>query len=108
MNESAKQQWAALAEILDQILEGRVGLTEGCRSVVSQYYHLERRNSLFDPFRGFVSESNAFPLGEVRQYWAAGSLTKMDAEREHTEANCRDRVVDAARRLRRYAQAKCE
>jgi hypothetical protein len=107
IDESEKLQWAALAEILDHIIEGRVGMTAGCRAVVNRYWQLERENSLFNPFRGFDSESAAFPLGEVRQQWAASSLKEVDAERVHTEAHYRDWVFEAARRLRSYAREKC-
>lgn len=99
-----KKQWEELANLLDAILDGRVGLTEGCRAVVSSGYPLERNNPLFNPFRGFDSESDAFPLGEVRNEWASDSLRKIDAEREQTEAYYRNWVFEAAKQLRSYAR----
>ncbi len=107
MKEFEKRQWAALADLLGDILAGRIGLTEGCRAVVSRGYGLEPDNALFDPFRGFDSESDAFPLGEVRKFWAPDRLKEIDTQREQTEARYRDWVLDAAKHLRSYARDKC-
>lgn len=104
---SKKQQWAELADLLRDLLDGRIGLTEGCRRVVTGYYYLERGNKLFDPFRGFDSESDAFPLGEGRELWAPDSLRAIDGQRELTEAHYRTWLLDAAKHLRKYAQERC-
>ncbi len=106
MEELYKQQWEALAELLGGLHEQRVGLAEGCRTVVARYYRLEPSNPLFDPFRDFDSESDDFPIGDVRELWAADSLNKMDEHREATEVRHRDWVFDATTRLRAYAREK--
>lgn len=67
MEELAATRWTELVSLLDAILDERVGLTEGCRAVVCSSYGLERGNALFNAFRGFDSESDVFPLGEVRK-----------------------------------------
>lgn len=103
---SEKRQWAELADLLRDLLDSRIGLTEGCRKVVTEYCDLERGNKLFDLFRGFDSESDAFPLGQVRELWAPVSLKDMDAQREITEAHYRNWILDAAEQLRAYAQQR--
>jgi hypothetical protein len=102
-----KQQWKNLAEALDNLLHDRVGLTEGCRRVVSIGHSLELDTPLFDPFRGYESESGAFPLGDVRQLWSAEGLQEMDRQREKTEAHYRDWILEAAKNLHRYAKEQC-
>jgi hypothetical protein len=99
MQDAERQHWAALVDLLEELIRGQVGLTEGCRLVVDKYYPLERDNALFNPFKGFESESDAFPIGDVRDLCAPASLHRMDLLRESTEAWYRDWLVEAAKKL---------
>jgi hypothetical protein len=105
-DEVIKKEWLELADLLGKMLEQRIGLTEGCRVVVSKYRGLEPSNDLFDRFTGFDSESDAYPLGEIRTLWAEDSLKKIDVERNATENHYREWVLENARELRNYAQRK--
>lgn len=104
MGEIRKQQWGDLVGALENILHDRVGLTEGCRDVVDIGHGLGLTTPLFDPFRGFESETDAFPVGKVRQLWAEEALQNMDRQRAKAEAHYRDWVLEAARNLLAYAK----
>ena len=102
-----KQQWENLAEALENLLHDRVGLTEGCRQVVGIGHSLKLDTPLFDSFRGFESESDAFPMGEVRKLWSATGLEEMDRQREKTESHYRDWILKAAKNLHSYVKEQC-
>ena len=98
--EYVRRQWAELATVLENILHEHIGLTEGCRKVVHVLNNLgERENILSNPFVGYDSESDAYPLGDVRKLWSEEGLANADREREKTEAHYKDWVFDAARKL---------
>jgi hypothetical protein len=42
-------------------------------------------NKLFFPFIGVYSESDSFPLGEVRQKWSPAALVRVERERARVE-----------------------
>jgi hypothetical protein len=100
--EFEQAQWTELAFALDAMIAGTITLTEGCRRVFELRHSLEQdSNELFDPFSDFYSESDAFPLGEVRKLWAAHALVEMDIKREAIEQLHKDWIIDAAKTLRR-------
>lgn len=104
MDAFQKQQRQKLVRALENILQDRVGLTQGCREVVDLGHSIGLETPLFDPFRGFESETDRFPVGDVRQQWSAEGLEEMDRERAHTEAHYRDWISEAARKLQSHIQ----
>jgi len=56
----------------------------------------EESNKLFDPFVGVDSETDAFPLGEVRAHWSKEALARADDERRATEEHYRPYLIDAS------------
>lgn len=99
--------WMQLLGVLDNILEGKNNLTEYCRQVRSFYYDLELDNrKLILPFEAFVSDTDAFPLGEVRILWAPDALKEMDLKRANIENLYKKSIEDAANELRQFVKRK--
>ena len=101
MNSDAPgKQWQARVEVLEGLVSGAVGITDGCRKVVALGHALdESSNELFLPFVGVDSETDRFPLGGVRERWAAAALAREDKERLATEENYRSFIKDACEKL---------
>jgi hypothetical protein len=96
--------WRSLVVVLDSLLAGRVSVTEGCRQVVRLRFELgEESNELFLPFVGVYSETDAFPLGEVRERWSPSALMRQDQERSRVEDHYRSLVIKASSELIAYA-----
>jgi hypothetical protein len=105
-DEYIASRWERLVEILLAMKFESNNLTKLCREAT--YIRYERKqyeNELFFPFVALDSDTDAYPVGEVRALWAQDSLEKMDREREATEARYRSWILDAAEELRRFAQA---
>jgi hypothetical protein len=61
------ENWHGLIKVLDALLTERISVTEGCRRVSRLAFDLNQRsNKLFVPFVGVDSETDGFPLGELR------------------------------------------
>jgi hypothetical protein len=89
-------------------LVGNISVTEAARRLVGLAHELGA--AFEDPFLTFVgidSETDTFPLGEVRNNWNPDALLKEDAEREFYEASVRERALEAAGEiLQRYDTAQ--
>jgi hypothetical protein len=100
----ATNDWKALVDVLGDLLGNRIGVTEACRTIADLGRTLgEGDNDLFLPFVGFDSETDSFPLGQVRERWASTVLRAQDEERIRYEELCRPWLLDAARKLLEYA-----
>jgi len=93
-----------VVETATAILEGRVCVTAGAR-VLSELALdlLAQREDSFVVFLGVDSETDAFPLGDVRSHWNPNALVREDASRQLYEQTVRPRVNLACGELiRRY------
>ena len=98
--------WRSLVIVLDALLSERIGITEGCRRVVRLRIELgEERSELFLPFVGVDSETDAFPLGEVRELWSPAALVREDKKRSRVEDHYRPFVIKASKELIAYASS---
>ena len=60
----------------------------------------------FMTFVGIASETDNFPVGDLRERWHPETLPALDAEREKAEAHYMKGAVEAAKRLfSRYEHA---
>jgi hypothetical protein len=99
-------QWKLLIQVLEELQAGDLGVTHGCRNVVALRAALgEEKNELFTPFVAVDSETDHFPLGEVRNSWSAVALDREDKERLAREQFHAEHIVNAARKLLLYARA---
>lgn len=94
-----QQQITAAAR---ELLSGGISVTEAARRIIGPAYELG--SALEEPFATFLgidSETDAFPLGTVRERWSPGALQRQDAERARYETAIRDRALSACRELLR-------
>jgi hypothetical protein len=98
-------QWKLLEQVLKDLRSGRVGITEGCRNVARLRHALgEERNELFLPFVAVDSETDHFPLGDVRTRWSPSALEREDKERLACEQFHTAAIGDATDKLLAYAR----
>jgi hypothetical protein len=82
------------------LLEGRLGVIEAARELSKLAYWTDLRSD--DDLATFVaidSETDALPVGDVRQYWSAEALQRKDPEIQHAEELYRQVALEAAERL---------
>jgi hypothetical protein len=102
--ESESAGWRELLEVLDLLISGDLGATEGCRLVWNLRHELgQSGNRLFDPFAGVYSETDSFPLGEVRNHWSTEGLKRADEKRAAVERHYSPIVTRASEALRQFA-----
>jgi Protein of unknown function (DUF2489) len=104
------EEWFALcADVVrtaSGILDGSADLITGARrlSGLSHRLHADKDPD-FVTFIGIDSETDRFPVGEVRQYWSPEALSRYDAEREQAEQHYRPSGLESARKLvEKYVQ----
>jgi hypothetical protein len=74
-----------IVEAARQILAGRLDPLEGCRLIVRSRAGLtdvERNDPNLVVLVAIESETDQFPLGEVRQRWNAVALVEQDRQRQ--------------------------
>ncbi|AXQ27975.1 DUF2489 domain-containing protein [Solimonas sp. K1W22B-7] len=78
---------AEVVSMARAILSGSVSLTEGARALAELGHSLRAVNGReFSTFVGIASETDAFPVGAVRDQWQISALTALDSERKAVEA----------------------
>jgi hypothetical protein len=73
---------ALAAETARSMIEGNLGFLEGARVLSSLRHEAEISDDDVD-FMAFVvidSETDGFPIGEVRKHWSIEALDKLDPE----------------------------
>lgn len=91
-----------LIEVAHAMLDGRMGVLEGARTIDDlRLRHSDPDLSMFAAFVGVSSESDGFPLGDVRQRWSPDALAKLDKEADAYVSAVRDVVMSACRDILR-------
>ena len=81
-------------------MEGSVGIVEAARTLTGISVALGTENEEpFISFQGIDSETDDFPLGDVRAHWNPDALAREDAKRERYEAAVRERVIEYCQML---------
>jgi hypothetical protein len=82
------------------MLSGAIDYLEGARRIASLRFSADLDiDSDVTPFIGIDSETEALPLGPVREYWHCSALEKLQPEIERAEAWARKFGHSAAERL---------
>jgi hypothetical protein len=83
------------------MVRGELGVIEGARLVCRLQSRISSRDHDPDflPFVAIDSETDHLPVGDVRQYWAADALARVDHEIQAAEAFHRDQAIEACERL---------
>lgn len=91
-----------ITEAARELLSGNISITEATRRIMGPAYELG--NAVEEPFATFLaidSETDAFPLGNVRDLWSSSGLQRQDAERARYETAVRERALEACREILR-------
>jgi hypothetical protein len=82
------------------ILNGSIDIITGARRLSTLQHQVYADNDPdFMTFVGINSDTDKFPIGEVRRHWSQESLVRYDAERQHKEEYWKPYAIAAARRL---------
>jgi hypothetical protein len=85
---------AQLVSAAQGIVEGRLGIVEGVRTMIGLGFKLEVQNDEpFLYFQGLDSRTDHFPIGVVREQWSRSALAREDALRESIEVSVKPRVL---------------
>jgi hypothetical protein len=102
-----QSDWTSLVDTLRAIAERRIGLTEGCESVVALRGRLgQTENDLFLPFVGVDSELHIFPTGTAREMWSVEALAREDAKRILGEQHYAPMILSAIEKLLPFAEKR--
>lgn len=91
-----------VVESATAILDGRLGVLEGCKqlSTIGLRLLTDRFDDAdFSLFDAIASESDNLPTGSERQYWSAEELAQADREIARYEAVVRDDVHAVCRNV---------
>jgi hypothetical protein len=96
-----------VVDISRRILDGKLNVTEGARLLAGLRFRVRAEDdSDFLVFVGIDSQTDHFPLGDVRARWNPAALARYDAERQSAESDFRQSAEKACRRLiRKFTNA---
>jgi hypothetical protein len=89
-------------EVAQAVLEGRRGICEGVRLLAGLAHDLVpdwRIDPDFVVLGALDSDSDEFPLGQVRDQWNPIALAALDLEREEIERDAEPKVMNACRSI---------
>lgn len=87
-----------LVAIATAMLDGRMHLIEGARKICKLRYAVDQpENEVFMPIRAIESETDHFPLGEMRKRCAADYLQRMDDEMNQYLVDARQDILAACK-----------
>jgi hypothetical protein len=70
-----------IISVAQSMITGDVSLIEGARELCDLCHHIgASEDKLFYPVIGFESQTDDYPLGQVRQLYSQDLLNKMDKE----------------------------
>lgn len=89
-----------VVHVSQSILEGTIDLTEGARRLAALCVRVRAEDDEdFLVFVGIASETDRFPLGEVREQWNSHALARYDTERRRVESHFQQSAEVACRNL---------
>jgi len=81
-------------------LDGHTGAIETSRAIVDLSLMIDASlDDLFIGFTGIDSESDTFPLGEVRRQWSNTALEREDASRQVYETHLKEKMMDLCQKV---------
>jgi len=83
-----------MVQVARLMLAGQYDLIEGCRRIVSLGSLIDAEDEeVLIPFRGFDSETDHFPRGDVRRQYAPVFLESLDKESDEYLADARTEIL---------------
>ena len=99
-SENTLDKRAELVAVATAMLENRLDLIEGVRKICALRHAIgDSANDVFVPIRAIDSETDHFPLGEIRAQCASDYLERMDLEMEHYLADASDDIFRACKEI---------
>ena len=97
---SAISKRKELLELANAMLAGEVNLIEGVRKICSLRFAIgDSENEVFFPMRAIDSETDHYPLGEMRTKCNIDYLKQMDAEMACYLSNASQDILDACKNI---------
>lgn len=98
--ELLKSKKAELIAVANTMLDGKMNLIEGVRKICSIRFAVgDPDNDVFMPMRAIDSETDHFPLGEMRSRCASDYLQRVDAEMERYLLDAKQDILDACKEI---------
>ena len=100
MTELLESKKAELIAVANAMLDGKMDLIKGVRKICSLRFAVgDPDNDVFMPIRAIESETDHFPLGEVRSRCTPDYLRRMNAEVQHYLSNARQDILEACKEI---------
>ncbi len=97
---TAVNKRSELVDVATAMLEGRMNLIVGVRKINALRHAVQPPDhEVFMPIRAVESETDHFPLGEIRKYCAADYLQKMDEEMNRYLVNAKQDIFSACKEI---------
>ncbi len=108
---TSEEEWfrdcKEVVHVSRSVLDRSVGVIEGARLLAALRFRVRAENDEdFLVFTGIDSQTDHFPLSDVRARWNSDALVRYDAERQRAESDFREGAEVACRNLiRKYENA---
>ena len=95
-----------IRRLVQEIIDNRTDFVEGCRQIADLSHSLNNseRNTIEEHIlfiKGVFSESDRFPVGEVRKTCSPEHLEELDLDKKNFIAFYRPQVLDACQNIMR-------
>jgi hypothetical protein len=89
-----------LVSVANAMLDGKMDLIEGVRRVCSLRFAIaDPDNDMFLSFRAIESETDHFPLGEMRSRCATDFLQRMDADMKYYLSDAKQDILNGCKEI---------
>lgn len=98
MNDTSDPARAEIVAVARALLAGNLDLVSGCRRLNQICRRIEPLNrKIFNPIIGFDSETEDYPLGEIRNIYEKAYLDKLDREIAEYSERARSGIFNSCR-----------
>ena len=100
LSETVSSRRSELVAVATAMIEDRLNLIEGARKICALRHQVgDPENEVFMPLRAIDSETDHFPLGEMRSHCAADYIQEVDVEINRYLAAARQDILLACREI---------
>jgi len=98
--ESIMNKCSELVAVATAMLKDQLNLIEGVRKICALRYQVsDPENQVFMAIRAIESETDHFPLGQMRDRWASDYLQRMDEEMARYLATAKQDILVACKEI---------
>lgn len=89
-----------LIKVVNAMLSEKIDLIEGVRKICSLRFDIgDPENVIFYVIRGIDSETDTFPLGDVRSNWDFDALARIDKEIDNYLSENKKDILESCREI---------